>query len=299
MADDKQFLIDIQSGDASVRFAAWRRAGEVSPAVIPQLGRQAGSDNPGQAKAAREALATMTHSVGKDPASPNRAAVVKGLLGLAGPGNPHTVRVHALRMLSNIAPEDAAPAIAAWIETPELAEEVTFCLERIPGNAPIKALLAAYKRVKDDFKPRILAALGHRRAAEAVSLCVEAMRSPNAEIAVAGVKAFGRIGRRPAAAPKYPDAKPLSAWQRIDQQDSLLRYADAQAREGNAAEAIGLYKAALGLAEEHWQCAAVIGLARIGTAEAAALILPLLNHANPKVRITARNAWKSMAGTTA
>ena len=297
MADDRQFLTDIQSDNADVRFAAWRRAGEVSPAVIPELGKQAGSDNPGLAKAAREALTTMTHSVGKDPASPNRAAVVKGLLELAGPANPHSVRVHAIRMLSDIAPEDSAPAIAAWIQTQELAEEVTFCLERLPGNAPIKALLAAYKSVKDEFKPRILAALGHRRAAEAVSLCVEAMRSPNREIAVAAVKAYGRIGRKPPAAPRLPDTKPMSEWQRIDVQDSLLRYADAQAKEGNAAEAIGVYKAALALPEEHWQCAAIVGLAKVGTAEAAALILPMLKNTNPKVRIAAQNAWKSMAAT--
>ena len=299
MADDQQFLTDIQSDNADVRFAAWRRAGEVSPAVIPQLGKQAGSDNPGMAKAAREALTTMTHFVGKDPAAANRAAVVKGLLELAGPGSAPSVRVHAIRMLSDIAPEESAPAIAAWIQTPELAQEVTFCLERLPGNAPLKALVAAYRNVKDDFKPRVLAGLGHRRVAEGVGLCVEAMRSPNRDIAVAGVKAFGRIGRKPAAAPRYPDTKAMSEWQRIDVQDSLLRYADAQAKEGSVAEAIGVYKSALARPEEHWQCAAVIGLAKIGTAEAAAAILPKLKSDNPKVRITAENAWKSMAGTRA
>jgi len=296
MADDQQFLTDIQSDNADVRFAAWRRAGEVSPAVIPQLGKQAASDNPGMAKAAKEALTTMTHFVGKDPGSPNRAAVIKGLLELAGPASPTAVRVHAIRMLSCVAFEDSAPAIAAWIQTPELGEEVAFCLERIPGNAPIKALVAAYKTAKDEFKPRILAALGHRRAAEGVALSVEAMRSPNRDIAVAGVKAYGRIGRKPLTAPKLPDTKVMSEWQRIEQQDSLLRYADAQAREGNAAEAIAGYKAALALSEEHWQCAALIGLARIGTPEAAALIHTRLRSDSPKVRITAQNAWKSMAG---
>jgi HEAT repeat protein len=198
-------------------------------------------------------------------------------------------------MLSNIAPEDSAPAIAAWIQTPAVFEEVAFCLERIRGNASVKALLAAYEGAKDEFKPRILAALGHRRAPEAVPLCLEAMRSTNKEIAVAAVKAYGRIGRKPASAPRLPDEKTLSDWQRIEQIDSLLRYADGQAREGNAAGAIGVYKSALGRPEEHWQCAAVIGLAKMGTAEAAALILPKLKSDNPKVRITAENAWRGMA----
>ena len=50
MADEKQFLTDIQSTDADVRFAAWRRAGEMSPSVIPELGKLAASKDPGSPK---------------------------------------------------------------------------------------------------------------------------------------------------------------------------------------------------------------------------------------------------------
>jgi HEAT repeat protein len=204
-------------------------------------------------------------------------------------------RVHAYRLLSVIAAEDSIPAIAKGIHDEELREEVVYCLERIPGDASNKALLAAYKEAKDDFKPRILAALGHRRAPEAVALTTEAMRSANKEIAVAGVKAFGRIGRKPAAAPRYPDPRSLSEWQRIDQMDSLLRYADGQAKEGNHAEALRVYKTALERPEEHWQCAAIIGIAKLGTPEAATVLLPKLKSDNAKVRITAQKAWKGMA----
>ncbi|HXB67208.1 MAG TPA: hypothetical protein VNY05_03145 [Candidatus Acidoferrales bacterium] len=300
MADDQKFLADIQSGSADTRFAAWRQAGDVSPAVIPQLGKLAA--NPaGAGKAAREALTTMVHAVGKDPASANRAGVVKGLVEISGPGYPLPVRVHALRLLSDVAGEDAVPAIAKWIGGAELREEVAYCLERIPGDASNKALMAAYKDAPDDFKPRILAALGHRRAQSAVSLCLEAMRSPNKDIAVMGVRAFGRIGRKPATAPRYPDMKAFSDTQVVDVIDGMLRYADAQVqvKEGNMAEALVIYKQALERPQEHWQCAAVIGLARIGSADAAAAILPKLKSDNRKVRITAENAWKSMAGTKA
>lgn len=295
MADSQKFLADIQSSNADTRFAAWRQAGEVSPSVIPQLGKLAASTNPGIAKAAREALTTMTHSVGKDPASPNRAAVVKGLMDLAEPSYDGSVRTHALRLLSQIAGEDSVPAIAKWLNDPEQREEAIYCIERIPGNASNKSLIAAYATAKDDFKPRILAALGHRRVGEAADLCAEAMRSTNKDVAIAGVKAFGRIGRKVAAAPRYPDPKNLSEWQRIDQMDSMLRYADAQAKEGNAAEALRVYKMALDRPEEHWQSAAIVGIAKLGTIEAATLIHPKLKSDNRKVRITAENAWKGMA----
>lgn len=299
MPDDQKFLADIQSDNADTRFAAWRAAGSVSAAVIPQLGRLAANEKPGVAKAAREALTTMAHAVGKDLKDEKRPEVVKGLLELTGTGYALPVRVLALRLLSGVAGEDSVPAIAKWIQTPELFEEVVYCLERIPGEASVKALMAAYPAARDAFKPRLLAALGHVRAVPAAGLCAEAMKSSNLEIAVAGVKAYGRIGVKSAPPPKYPDPKSLGEWQRIEEMDSLLRYADAQEEAGNAADAMAIYKTALAREEEHWQCAAVIGLAKIGTPEAAAAILPKTKSTNRTVRITAANAWKSMAAEKA
>jgi hypothetical protein len=295
MADDQKFISDLQSSSADVRFDAWRAAGEVSPAVIPQVGKLASSPTPGIAKAAREALTTMTHAVGKDTAAPKRAGVVKGLLQLTGESYALDVRAHALRLLSGVASDDSIPAIAKLMTSAELREEAIYCLERIPGAAAIAAIAAAYAGAKEDFKPRILAALGHRRAAEGVPLCVEAMKSANAELALAGLKAYGRIGKKPAVVPRMPDAKTLTPWQATEHADSLLRFADAQARAGNSADAVRFYKTALDRSEEHYQCAAVIGLAKLGTAEAAAVILPKLKSASSKVRITAQQAWQSMA----
>ncbi len=289
MQDTQNFLNDIQSDNADTRFAAWRRAGEMDAAVIAGLGKLAASEKPGVAKAAREAISTLVHSVGKDSGTPKRAEVVKALLALAGGAAP-PVRAFALRRLSLVAGEDAAPAVAKWVHDAALREEAAYCLERIPGPAPLKALMAAYKEVKEDFKPRILAALGHRRAEEAVGLCLEAMRSPNKELALAAAKAFARIGKKAAAAPRWPEAAGLSEWQKIERMDSLLRYADAQ-----PAEAMKTYRAALDAPEEHWQCAAIIGLAKLGTAEAAAAIFPKLKSSHRSVRLTAAKAWQGMA----
>lgn len=295
MADDQRFISDLQNSSADVRFAAWRAAGEATPAVIPQVGKLAASETPGIAKAAREALTTMAHAVGKDPGAANRAGVVKGLIELTGAGYALDVRAHALRLLSGIAGDDAIPAIAKLMSSVELREEAIYCLERIPTQAAINAIVASYAGAAAEFKPRILAALGHRRADAGVPLCVEAMKSPNAALALAGLKAYGRIGRKPAAPARIPEVKGLTPWQATEHADSLLRYADAQAQAGNAADALRLYKAALDRSEEHYQCAAVIGLAKLGSADAAAAILPKLKSANTRVRITAQQAWQSMA----
>jgi HEAT repeat protein len=282
------FLKGIQSEIPEERFAAWRSAAEVDPKSIAELGRLAASENPGIAKAAREAITTMTHG------SPRRGEVAKQLIALAARA-ALPVKAHAYRNLSLIATEADIPAIAKGLGDPQVREEAIFCLERIPGAASDKVLIAGYKSAPDEFRPRILYALGHRRAPDAVLLCVDAMRSANKEIAIAAVKAYGRIGVKPAAAPPLPDTAGMTEWQKIDRMDSLLRYADEQARKRDHAEALRVYRIALARPEEHWQCAAIIGIAKLGTPEAAAVIHPNLKSPHPKVRITARNAWKSMA----
>jgi HEAT repeat protein len=292
MIDEQKFLASIRSDNADERFAAWRQSGEAPPSVIAELGKLEGGADRGVGRAAAEALTTMVHSVGKDPAAPNRAAVVKGLLALSNSG-PMPARVHALRLLSNIAGEDAVPAIAVHLNSAELREEAVFALERIPGNASIQAITAAYKSSPPEFRPRLLAALGHRRAQEAGPLVAEAMRSTDKNIALAAVRAYGRIGVAPAVAVQ-PDA--FAGWQRNEYMDSMLRYAEARLQQGHPAEALSIYKTALASPEEHWKCAAIVGLAKIGSPEAVAAIQPQLKSDRPKVRITAQQAWRRIAG---
>jgi HEAT repeat protein len=121
--------------------------------------------------------------------------------------------------------------------------------------------------------------------ADAAGLCAEAMKSPNKEIATAAVKAAARIGRAPV--PQIAEGP--------EKADATLRFAEAQVRQGNAGEAMRLYRSLLEDPAAHVQCAAVIGLSKLRTAEAAAAILPKVKSPNQTVRITAQKAWKSMA----
>jgi HEAT repeat protein len=196
------------------------------------------------------------------------------------------VRAQALRLVSLIGSDDVIPPLLKLFASPELREEAIYAVERIPGAAASKAIASAYASAPDDFKPRILAALGHRRAAEGVPLAAAAMKSANKEIASAGAKAYGRIGKATAGV-----RLPAGEW------DSRLRYADAQVATGNHAEAMPHYKAALEAPEEHLQCAAIVGIARMDTAEGASTIFPKLKSSNRNVRITAEQAWKRMAST--
>jgi len=291
----QKFLAQIQDSNADVRYAAWITTGEMDPEVIPELGKLAATAPPGVRRAAEEALKNMVHAVGKDPAAPKRPAVEKQLIALTAGGHAAWTRTIALRHLSLIGGDETVPAAAKLLRNTELQEEAVFCLERIPGKAATMALMSAIPEVSDAFKPRVLAALGHRRAEEATDLCAAAMASPNPEIAVAGMKALARIGGKPSAAVKPLDHNSLSSWQKVEYADSVLRYADDQVRRGNTAEAIKFYQETLKLPQEHLQCAAIIGLSKTNTPEAAALIFTRLKSDNNTVRITARKAWAAMA----
>jgi HEAT repeat protein len=293
-ASDK-FLADIRNANADVRYAAWSRAGEMDPEVIPQLGKLLTADQPGVRKAAGEALKNIVHSVGKEPGGARRAAVVRQLIALTSDGQQAWVRTVALRHLSLIGGDETVPAAAKLLRNAELQEEAAFCLERIPGSASTAALMTALPEVADAFKPRILAALGHRRAEEAVDLCAAAISSKNIDIALAGMKATARIGKKPSVEVKPPNYDSLSAWQKIEYTDSILRYADDQVRRGATQDAIGHYRDILNRPEEHLQCAAIIGLSNTNTPEAASLIFTKLKSDNNNVRITAAKAWAAMA----
>ena len=305
-------MSSLRSDDGEANLEAWTKADQMDPSVIPSVSELLTSKKPNVRRAADEALKAIVHAVGKtvDPRGlganlgrPDalgrmdpRQQVVGHLLSLLDAKRDLVEKTTALRHLSLIATTDAVAKVSSLIDDPQLREEVVFCLERIPGKASEEALLAALPAAADNFKPRILAALGHRRADEAAAVCLDAMQSANITIAMAGMKAWGRIGRSTGAEAQFPELDSLSEWQKTEFDDSLLRYADAQVENGNPGEAARIYGDALGRDEEHLQCAAIIGMAKIGTATAAAAIFPKLTSENSTVRITAKQAWSRLAG---
>jgi HEAT repeat protein len=288
------FLKQIQDTDADVRYTAWIRTGEMDPEVIAELGKLLTTAPPGVRRAAEEALKNAVHSVGKDPQAANRPAVVKQLIALTGDGHPTWTRTVALRHLSLIGGDETVPVAAKLLRNSELQEEAVFCLERIPGSASTQALMAAFPDVSDGFKPRVLAALGHRGDEQATDLCARAMTSPNMDIAVAGMKALARIGKKPSFEVKPPKFDSLESWQKVEYTDSVLRYADEQVRRGNPKHAVETLQGFLDRPEEHLQCAAIVSLSKVNTSEAAALIATKLDSDNSTVRITAAKAKAAM-----
>ncbi|NPU96608.1 MAG: HEAT repeat domain-containing protein [Candidatus Omnitrophica bacterium] len=296
-----EFLARVQNPSNDVKFAAWKVAGQQDPSVIGPLSKLAIGEDPSVAKAAEECLNKIVHSVGKDKSDPKRKAVSQQLQKLLDEG-PDSLRVYALRAFSLIGDDDVVPVIAPWLEKEEMREEAVYALERIPGPVSAKALVDALSQSPRDFKPRIIAALGHRKIEEAVGpLCV-IMGGSDTDLAIDAMKALARIGKKVPEDVNAPEFDSLSPRQKAAFVDSVLLYADAQVKNGNQEDAFNLYNFILSAdqpeqIEEHYHCAAIVVMSKIGNAGAVEKIASRLTY-EPSyiVRKTAANCLKEMKG---
>ena len=120
------------------------------------------------------------------------------------------------------------------------------------------------------------------------------MKSQNTKVAMAGMRAIARIGKRPSVDVKPPDLNSLSAADQTEFLDSALRYADAQVQQGNLEDAGKIYLFALNREEAHIQCAAIIGMAKVPAPQAVEAISTKLTSSSSQVRITAEKALAAL-----
>ena len=303
--ESQEFLQNIKSDEEQIQLIAWMGAGNQDPEVIAPLCELLVSDNMKIAKAADEALKLITHSVGEKLAGERWYAVVESFVNVLNGDYPTWSKKIACRHLSKIADERFVPAIAKWLDDDDLREEVVFCLERIPGRETTEILAEGLKGADDEFKPRILAALGHRRDPAAIEEICKQRRSRNTEISVAAFRALARIGREAGKenSPTFSQPSGYSVTQLREFSDSCLLYIDRMLENDCEIDALGLYKSWLENApQEHHRCAAIVGIANYGKKQrkgksrqpAIELIEKKTDDKSYIVRITARKALESL-----
>ncbi len=290
----EDFLENILSDREMDKLTAWNYAQEQPPEVIADLAEIMTGKNPSAAKAAFESLKLVVHSVGKEKGGERREQVTQQLIHLID--HPaREIQYTALRLLSLVADGRHVGTILEKVREQEgLWEEAVYCIERIPGPEATDALLHGLEAAPDSFKPRIMAALGHRRDEKAVNKLIPYMGSTNPELSINAMKALARIGKE-VEDTDLPDFESCSAWNRIEYVDSFLRYADAQREQGKSDNAYGIYALLLDNPEEipeHYQTAAVIGLRKIDSTEARRLIKKQLENRHFIVRDMAEKVLK-------
>lgn len=142
---------------------AWQEAGPLgAPAVAPLIGVMGGKDAE-LARAAKRALWSVVDHAGRPGADEDRERVVAELgLAMGRVGLSISVVRELLWMLGSVGDDRVVPSLAAKLVDRDLREDARCVLQRIPGEAALRALREALDRVPGDFAVAIADALRAR-----------------------------------------------------------------------------------------------------------------------------------------
>lgn len=169
MDELQEFLEKIKSEEADLRYAAWRAAGPRGAAAVGPLTELMSSSDRGVAKAAHEAMQHITHYAARPGAQKEARAVSVELLKVAASTAPKMVRAEALNFLGFVGDDRAVPGIRKLLANADVRDEARMALERIPGNASLRALQQSLKSAPEDFKPNLEQSLHNRRLTPATA----------------------------------------------------------------------------------------------------------------------------------
>jgi type 1 glutamine amidotransferase len=148
---------------------------------------------------------------------------------------------YACRELSIIGTEQSVPVLAPMLTNQEYSDMARYALERIPGEAVDKALLAALPKAEGKAKVGIVNSLGERGYKPAAGEIAKLVDNSDKVLAGAAISALGKIGGPDAlkaldkALQSAPDNQKMVVY------DAYLKIAEKLVAEGNKAEAQKIY----------------------------------------------------------
>ena len=142
----------------------------------------------------REPLSVVADAVrdSKDD-SATRDALERALVSILRSKTTRDGKDFACRQLALIGTDKTVPTLAGMLGPKDTSDMARYALERIPGAAADKALLAALGRCSGGVKVGVINSLGARRCQAAVSKLGPLTVSRDAAIAQAAIDALGRI----------------------------------------------------------------------------------------------------------
>jgi len=190
----------------------------------------------------REPLSVVADAVrdSKDDLA-TRAALERALVSVLRSKATRDGKDFACRQLALIGTDKTVPTLAGMLGPKGTSDMARYALERIPGPAADKALLAALGRCSGGVKAGVINSLGARRCDAAVAKLAPLSVSRDAAIAQAAIDALGRIAGADAtrALAKVKNRAPASlhpAWA-----DAYLLCADKLVAEGEGDKAATMY----------------------------------------------------------
>ena len=148
---------------------------------------------------------------------------------------------YACRELSLIGTEQSVPVLAAMLTSAEYSDMARYALERIPGEAPNKAMCEALAKAQGNAKIGIVNSLGERGCVAATADIAQCAEASDKVLCGAAISALGKIGGPDAvkaldkARDSAPDGLKLAVY------DAYLKVAEKMVAEGKKTEAMRIY----------------------------------------------------------
>lgn len=146
----------------------------------------------------------------------------------------------ACRSLSLIGGDASAPVLGELLLKPETTDPARYALERIPGEAADRALLAALDKAQGDVRRGIVSSLGGRATAAAVPALEKLAAGTDPALAADSVRALSRIGTDGAARALLSLVGKAKGEVKVEAAAGLLAFASGSLKAGRVEEATAL-----------------------------------------------------------
>jgi type 1 glutamine amidotransferase/HEAT repeat protein len=149
---------------------------------------------------------------------------------------------YACRELSIIGTEQSVPVLAPMLTNEEYSDMARYALERIPGEAADKALLAAVAKAGGKPKIGVVNSLGERGYKPAAAEIAKLVGDSDKLLAGAAISALGKIGGADSLTALNAAKDTVPENQKMLVYDACLKIAEKMTAEGNKVEALKIYR---------------------------------------------------------
>ena len=245
----------------------------------------------------REPLIAVERLIRESQRKPEQCKYVEQRLADLLAGATLEVKSFICKQLWSIGTAASVPAVAKLLTSEDTADMACYAIGQNPSPEAGKALRDALSKTPSKVQIRIIALLGDRRDAESVDAIGAIALTGDKQVGEAAVTALGKIGGAGARKVLAEARAKGDADLKFAATDAYLRCAEDLAFDGEDEQAAAIYKELTGPDEVAiFRSAAIRGLADIGGADAAVLVIAALRDENRTVRTTAAGCVRTMEG---
>ncbi|MBN1509570.1 MAG: ThuA domain-containing protein [Sedimentisphaerales bacterium] len=163
------------------------------------------------------------------------------LLDVVKSGAKYAGKQYACRELSIIGTEQSVPVLAPMLTNQEYSDMARYALERIPGEAVDKALLAAMGKAEGKARIGIVNSLGERSYKPAAGEIAKLVDNSDKVLASAAISALGKIGGAEVVPALDKALASAADSQKMAAYDAYLKVAEKMMAQGDKAGAVKIY----------------------------------------------------------